>query len=150
MAIRYPRGTEDSYIFEPSKKIELGKGELLREGKDLTIVAIGKMVPYAMKVAEKLHKDKIEAEVINIRFIKPLDIKLIEKSLEKTNRLVTIEDNCISGGLGETIKSNLSKCYKTTNFAYPDEFIKHGSIPEIEHKYGLDVDSIYKNIKKDK
>ena len=149
MAIRYPRGTEDSYIFEPSKKIELGKGELLREGKDLTIVAIGKMVPYAMKVAEKLHKDKIEAEVINIRFIKPLDIKLIEKSLEKTNRLVTIEDNCISGGLGETIKSNLSKCYKTTNFAYPDEFIKHGSIPEIERKYGLDIDSIYKKIKKD-
>ena len=150
MAIRYPRGTEDSYIFEPSKKIELGKGELLREGKDLTIVAIGKMVPYAMKVAEKLHKDKIEAEVINIRFIKPLDIKLIEKSLEKTNRLVTIEDNCISGGLGETIKSNLSKCYKTTNFAYPDEFIKHGSISEIEKKYGLDIESIYKKIKKDK
>ena len=150
MAIRYPRGTEDSYEFKPSKKIELGKGELLREGKDLTIVAIGKMVPYAMNVAEKLHKDKIEAEVINARFIKPLDIKLIEKSLEKTNRLVTIEDNNIQGGLGETIKTNLSKSYKTTIFAYPDEFIKHGSIPDIEKKYGLDVESIYKKIKEDK
>jgi len=150
MAIRYPRGTEDSYPFDSSNRIELGKGELLREGEDLTIVAIGKMVPYAMKVAEKLSKDKIEAEVINIRFMKPLDMKLIEKSLQKTNRLVTIEDNDIKGGLGETIKANLSKCYKTTIFAYPDEFIKHGSIPEIEAKYGLDVDSIYKKIKEDK
>ena len=108
------------------------------------------MVPYAMKVAEKLHEDKIEAEVINIRFMKPLDIKMIEKSLEKTNRLYTIEDNDIHGGLGETIKANLSKCYKTKIFAYPDEFIKHGSIPEIEKKYGLDVESIYEEIKKDK
>ena len=149
MAIRYPRGTEDDYVFNKSKKIELGKGEILKEGKDLTIVSIGKMVPYAMKVADKLHEDNIEAEVINIRFIKPLDIKLIEKSLTKTNRLVTIEDNCIQGGLGEIIKANLSKCYKTTIFAYPDQFIKHGSIPEIEKKYGLDVESIYKKIKKD-
>jgi len=150
MAIRYPRGTEDSYAFDKSKRIELGKGELLREGEDLTIVAIGKMVPYAMQVAEKLHEDKIEAEVINIRFMKPLDIKMIEKSLEKTNRLYTIEDNDIHGGLGETIKANLSKCYKTKIFAYPDEFIKHGSIPEIEKKYGLDVEAIYEEIKKDK
>ncbi len=150
ISIRYPRGIEDSYPFDSSKKIELGKGELLREGKDLTIVAIGKMVPYAMKVADKLKKDNIEAEVINARFMKPLDTKLIEKSLEKTNRLVTIEDNCIEGGLGETIKANLSKCYKTTIFAYPDKFIKHGSIPEIEKKYGLDVESIYKKIKKEK
>ena len=150
MAIRYPRGIEDSYEFSKSKKLELGKGEILREGKDLTIVAIGKMVPYAMQVADKLHKDKINAEVINIRFLKPLDIKLIEKSLEKTNKLVTIEDNSIKDGLGQTIKANLSKCYKTTIFAYPDEFIKHGSIPELEHKYGLDVESIYKKIKEDK
>ena len=150
MAIRYPRGTEDEYQFSKSKKIELGKGELLREGKHLTIVAIGKMVPYAMHVADKLHQDKIEAEVINARFIKPLDIKLIEKSLEKTKWLVTIEDNNIKDGLGETIKANLSKPYKTNIFAYPDEFIKHGSIPDIEKKYGLDVDSIYKKIKEDK
>ncbi len=150
IAIRYPRGSEDSYEFTKSKKIELGKGELLREGKDVTIVAIGKMVPYAMQVADKLHKNKIEAEVINIRFMKPLDMKIIEESLAKTKRLVTIEDNNIKGGLGETIKSNLTKDYKTQIFAYPDEFIKHGSIPDIEKKYGLDVDSIYKAIKEDK
>ena len=150
MAIRYPRGTESSYEFKPSKKIVLGKGELLRKGTDLTIVALGKMVPYAMEVADKLANDGIEAEVINARFVKPLDIKLIEKSLSKTNYLVTIEDNIITDGLGETIKVNLSKSYKTLNFAYPAEFIKHGSIPELEKKYGLDVESIYKKIKKDK
>jgi 1-deoxy-D-xylulose-5-phosphate synthase len=150
MAIRYPRGTESSYPFKPSKKIELGKGELLRTGSDLTIVAIGKMVSYAMEVADKLAEDGINAEVINARFAKPLDMKMIEKSLAKTNFLVTIEDNSIQGGLGETIKAELSRCYKTINFAYPDEFIKHGSIPELEKKYGLDVESIYKRIKKDK
>ena len=148
MAIRYPRGTESSYTFKPSKKIDLGKGELIRKGTDLTIIAIGKMVSYAMEVSDKLAEDGIEAEVINARFLKPLDIKMIEKSLEKTNFLVTIEDNSIQGGFGETIKSLLNKYYKTLNIAYPDDFIKHGSIPELEKKYGLDVDSIYKKIKK--
>ncbi len=149
MAIRYPRGTESSYEFKKSKKIDLGKGELLRKGTDVTIVAIGKMVSYAMEVADKLAIDGIEAEVINARFVKPLDIKLIEKSLVKTNFLVTIEDNSIQCGLGETIKDYLNNSYKTINIAYPDAFIKHGSIPELEKKYGLDVDSIYKKIKKD-
>ena len=148
MAIRYPRGCESSYQFSKSEKITLGKSEIIKEGKDLTIVAIGKMVSYAMEVAKKLENDGIDAEVINARFMKPLDIKTIEKSLEKTNYLFTIEDNNIKGGLGETIKTNLTKTYKGKIFAYPDEFIKHGSIQDIEKKYGLDSNSIYNKIKK--
>ena len=149
VAIRYPRGCEGEYKFKTSKKIELGKGELLKTGKDITIVAIGKMVEKAMIVASMLQKDGIDVEVINARFMKPLDIKMIEKSLSKTNKLVTMEDNAIKGGLGETIRASLSKCYKTIMFAYPDKFIKHGSVSELENKYGLDVESMYERIKKD-
>ncbi len=149
VAIRYPRGGESSYKFNKSNKIELGKCELIKKGNQLTIVALGKMVSYACLVAEMLEQDGISAEVINARFVKPLDMTMINKSLSKTNTLVTIEDNSIKSGLGETIKAQLNKCCKIINFAYPDQFIKHGSIDDLEKKYGLDVDSMYKEIKKE-
>lgn len=149
IAIRYPRGNESSYKFSKSSKIEYGKSEIIKQGKDLTIVAIGKMVSYACEVADILKKDGINAEVINARFLKPLDTKTIIKSLEKTNKLITIEDNDIYGGLATTIKNNLTKTYPTLSFGYPDEYIKHGTVNEIEKKYGLDPESIYKKIKKE-
>ena len=149
IAIRYPRGTESSYQFNKSKKIEFGKSELLKEGKDLTIVAIGKMVSKAMEVKDLLSKDGIKAEVINARFAKPLDIKTIEKSFQKTKKLVTIEDNNITGGFGQSLKAQLNENGKIINLGYPDEFIKHGTVEEIEQKYNLDIKSIYKTIKKE-
>ena len=149
IAIRYPRGTEDSYVFKKSQKIELGTSEILKEGKDLTILAIGKMVAKAMEVANLLEKDNIKAEVINARFAKPLDIKTIEKSFNKTKRLITIEDNNINGGFGQSIKASINTEGKIINLGYPDEFIKHGTIEEIEKKYNLDTKSIYERIKKD-
>ena len=149
IAIRYPRGSEDDYVFNKSNNIKLGKGELLKKGNDITIVAIGKMVARAMKVAEKLEKDNISVEVINARFSKPFDNVLIKKSLEKTNFLVTIEDNNLHGGFGECLDSEIDYTCKTINIGYPDEFIKHGSINEIEKKYHLDEESIYEKIKKE-
>ena len=149
IAIRYPRGSEDNYQFNKIKDIKLGKGELLRKGSDITIVAIGKMVSRAMKVAELLEKDNISVEVINARFAKPFDKALIKKSIEKTNFLVTIEDNNLHGGFGECLDSELDYTCKTINFGYPDEFVKHGSINEIEKKYKLDEESIYQRIKKE-
>jgi 1-deoxy-D-xylulose-5-phosphate synthase len=149
IAIRYPRGGESNTKFKDNKEIKLGKGEIIVKGSDITIVAIGKMVAYAYEVANKLKDDNISVEVINARFAKQFDKKLIDKSVEKTKLLVTIEDNNVHGGFGETLDSELNYTCKTINFGYPDEFIKHGSVDEIEKKYGLDVNSIYERIKKE-
>ncbi len=147
IAIRYPRGGEGSYKFKKSKRIKLGKAEVIRKGKDVTILAIGKMVSYAMEVAKNLRKEEIDAEVINARFLKPLDVDTIKTSVDKTKKLVTIEDNIINCGLASCVK-NIINNEEVLSIAYPEEFIKHGSISEIEEKYGLDVESITRKVEK--
>ena len=97
--IRYPRGGEGKIAFEKHSNIEIGKAEVIKEGKDLTIVAIGKMVERAQEVAKMLEKENIDAEIINARFLKPLDKETILKSAGKTKNVVTIEDGLIEGGL---------------------------------------------------
>ena len=146
IAIRYPRGGEGEYKFTKHNKIMLGKSEVIKEGSDVTILGIGKMTARAMEVAELLEQDNISVEVINARFAKPIDIKTITESINKTKLLVTIEDNSISGGFGEGVKASIRNC-NIINFAYPDKFIKHGSVPELEEKYGLSKEAIYKKIK---
>ena len=148
--IRYPRGGEDKEKFEKHEKIEEGKSELLKEGKDLTIVTIGKTVARAMKVAKKLQEKNIDAEVINARFLKPLDEENIKKSIEKTKNVVTIEDGTIINGLGTAIKEliidNNMEEIKIKSYAYPDEFIPHGSVEELEKIYHVDEESILKDL----
>ena len=148
IAIRYPRGQESSYKFKECSDIKYGRAELLKEGKKATIVAIGKMVSYAMEVAERLKKEySIEVDVINARFLKPLDEKTIQNSLEKTKLLVTIEDNLITCGLAMSVKNIINGEMKVLNLGYPEEFIKHGTVAQIEKKYGLDVESILKKVR---
>jgi len=102
--IRYPRGGEN-FSFESTEDIELGKAEIVQEGTDLTIIAIGKMVSKAMKISEKLKKENnLNIEVINARFLKPLDKKTIKKSILKTKNVITIEDGTIINGLATAIK----------------------------------------------
>ena len=154
VVIRYPRGGEDGYQFMEHKNIEIGKAELLKSGTDLTIIAIGKTVARAMKIAEKLQEDNIEVEVINARFIKPLDKKMIIESIEKTRNVITIEDGTIINGLGTAIKEliideNLQNV-KIKSYAYPDKFIKHGSVKKIKKLYKLDETSILNEVKREK
>jgi len=149
VVIRYPRGAEE-ITFEKQDEIVLGKSEILRTGKNISILAIGKMVSKAWKIAGILKENEIEAEVINIRFLKPLDENIILESINKTKNVVTIEDNILKGGLATTIneliiKNNL-KDVKIESFGYPDEFIKHGDVEKIEEIYGLGVDNIISNI----
>lgn len=146
VAIRYPRGGEDEYEFEKSDKIEFGKGELICKGDDVTIVAIGKMVAYAMKVAKKLLNKGITAEVINARFLKPLDEDIIRSSFIKTKKVVTIEDNIITGGLGCSVKSFVNAKVPVLNIGYPEEFIRHATVGQIEEIYGLNVEGIVTKI----
>ena len=99
VAIRYPRGGEGTAKFKDTKEIELGKAEIVKKGTDITIVAIGKMVERALEVSELLKKEGLDAEIINARFLKPLDKETILKSVEKTKKVVTIEDGILKGGL---------------------------------------------------
>ncbi|MBR3153364.1 MAG: 1-deoxy-D-xylulose-5-phosphate synthase [Clostridia bacterium] len=148
MVIRYPRGSEDNVEFEGNSPIELGKAELIRKGKNLTICGIGKMVSYCKKAADILEKDGIDCEVINARFLRPLDNDLIKKSVLKTGVVFTVEDNILSGGFGSSVNDLLeNENVKVINLGYPDCFVKHGSVADIEKKYGLDVNGIVSKIK---
>mgnify|MGYP004505488057 FL=1 len=142
VVIRYPRGGEDKYKFNKEEKIELGKAETLTYGKNATIIAIGKTVSKAVKIAEKLEK----VEVINARFLKPLDVEKIKESIAKTKNVIVIEDGTSVGGLTTAIKElivdeNL-KNIKFKSFAYPDKFIEHGSVEELEKRYNVDENAI--------
>ena len=149
VVIRYPRGGEEKQPLEDVKPLEIGKAEILKSGKDITIVAIGKMVAKAMKVADILSKENIQAEVINARFLKPLDKETIISSLLKTKNLITIEDGTIIGGLAsavnEIIVSRMDlRNVNLKNYAYPDMYIQHGSVEELEKIYGVDEETIVK------
>ena len=140
VVIRYPRGGENKLTkFDKHEEIKNGKAEILKEGNDISIIAIGKMVAKAMQISDKMKNEGKEAEVINARFLKPFDKETICKSIEKTKNVITIEDGTIEGGLATKVKelivenkievSNI-KCY-----AYPDQFIEHGNVEQLEEKY---------------
>ena len=151
VVIRYPRGTESKKIkFNKQEKIELGKSEILTQGKDITIVAIGKMVAKAFEVKEELEKEGKTAEVINVRFLKPFDEQTIINSMKKTGKVITLEDNTIIGGLASKVEELMSKNeednIKFKAFGLPDTFIEHGKVEELEEMYKLDAKSIAKEI----
>ena len=144
--IRYPRGGEGKVKFKFNEKIVLGESELLKEGSDVTIIAIGKMVEKAVDVADKFSKIGIDAEIINARFLKPFDENKIIESIEKTKNVITIEDGFIKGGLATTVNELIAKNgiidVNIKNCGYDDEFVKQGSVQELEQINGLDCNSI--------
>ena len=125
-------------------RFEIGKGVLLKEGKDLTIIATGLCVPEALGAAELLKGKGIDAEVINIHTIKPLDEALVLASAKKTGRVFTAEEHSIIGGLGSAVAEVLSeKCpTKLTRIGINDVFGESGPAAELIHKYGLDAEGI--------
>ncbi len=131
-------------------KFELGKGIVLREGKDLTIFATGLCVVEAMYAAQKLAEDGIDAELINIHTIKPIDEELVVASAAKTNRVFTVEEHSIIGGLGSAVCEVLSekRPTKVTRIGMNDIFGQSGPAVELLHKYELDAEGIYNKIKK--
>lgn len=150
MVIRYPRGGQE-LEFKDNTEILLGKSEILSEGKDITIIAIGKMVARAKKIQEKLLKDNIQAEVINVRFLKPFDKQTVINSIMKTKKVITIEDGILINGLAtaveECILENNIYNLKMKFYGYPDKYIQHGTVAELEKIYGLDEEKILNDIK---
>lgn len=133
----------------PDYKFELGKGVVLREGKDLTIIATGLPVSNCLEAAEKLAADGIDAKVINIHTIKPLDEDLVVAAAKETGKVVTVEEHSIIGGLGGAVCECLAEKapVPVKRIGIHDVFGESGPALELLHKYGLDAEGIYKQIK---
>ncbi len=134
---------------KPDYKFELGKGVVLKEGKDVTIIASGLPVSNCLEAAEKLSADGIDAEVINIHTIKPLDEELVIASAKKTGKVVVVEEHSVIGGLGSAVCDCLSEKLPTRvmKIGINDVFGESGPATELVKKYGLDADSIYEKVK---
>lgn len=133
----------------PEYQFELGKGVVLRDGKDVTIVASGLPVSACLKAAEKLAADGIDAKVINIHTIKPLDEELIVAAAKETGKVVTVEEHSVIGGLGSAVCDCLSQKAPTRvmKIGINDVFGESGPAAALLQKYGLDAESIYQKVK---
>lgn len=131
VVIRYPRGGElDNIKFEKHEKIKLGNAEIIKQGNDLSIIAIGKRVAKAMEISKQYEESGLDVEVINARFLKPIDKETIKASIYKTKRVITIEDGTKINGLGTAIEEIIveegMQDIEIEIQAWPDEFIKQG------------------------
>jgi 1-deoxy-D-xylulose-5-phosphate synthase len=147
IALRYPRGEGwDVTLDEKFQSLEIGKAELLRDGTDLAIAAIGHTVIPALKAAQDLAPLGISAAVVNARFVKPLDEKLFRDLLTKVPRLITVEDHVISGGFGSALVEFLADDgitgVEVKRLGVPDRFIPHGTQDELKKICGFDKDAI--------
>lgn len=133
----------------PDYKFELGKGIVLKEGTDVTLVANGLMVSAALDAAGMLEKDGVSAKVINIHTIKPLDEELIVNAAKETGKMVTIEEHSIIGGLGGAVCETLGEKYPVPvkRIGICDEFGQSGPAAELLHYYKLDAEGIYEQVK---
>ncbi len=150
-SVRYARGVSLGVPMDPEPTtLPIGKGELLREGTDVAIVAIGVTVWPAMKAAERLAQEGISAAVVNARFVKPLDTELILKTAQNVRCLVTVEDGCKMGGFGSAVLETLSEAglmLRTKVLGLPDWYIEQGPQDLLRERYGLTADGIYNSVK---
>jgi len=151
MAIRYPRGSGVGVELDKKlHQIPIGKGEILRKGKDIAILAIGTTVTPALEAAGKLAENGIEATVANARFAKPLDAELIKGLAGDIKQLVTVEENALSGGFGNGVVDLMQQLgisdIKVKVIAIPDEFVEQGSQARLRAKYGLDAEGIARQV----
>lgn len=148
-AIRYPRGRAGidlSHLFHEFD-LKTGKAEVLAEGDDLAIIAVGHSVPPALKAAEELRRNGVHATVVNARFVKPLDAGLIVSLGQTTKRILTVEENALAGGFGAAVLETLAQAelqsVSVKCLGVPDAFIPHGSQKRLREMNGLDESGIY-------
>ncbi len=148
-AVRYPRGAGvGSKMDNEFKTIPIGKAEVLREGKDVTLLALGSMVCLAEKAAGDLGFLGIKATVVNARFVKPLDREIILHFAERTGRILTVEEHVLQGGFGSAVLELLNDAglhnTRVQCVGIPDTFVEHGKPPLLMNKYGLTVEHVVK------
>ena len=151
-SVRYPRGVSMGVPMDRElQELPIGKGELLRDGSDVAIIAIGVPVWSAMKAAEQLSQDGLSTAVINARFVKPLDEELIVSVAKRVRYVVTVEEGCKMGGFGSAVLETLSDAgvtgVKTKILGLPDWYIEQGPQDLLRERYGLTTDGIYRGVK---
>jgi 1-deoxy-D-xylulose-5-phosphate synthase len=148
VAIRYPRGRGLGVSLDPEYRIiPIGESELLKEGKDLTLIALGSMVLPSLEAAVEMEKEGVTATVVNCRFVKPLDKRLADYA-RKTGKVLVVEENIQQGGLGSAVLELFSdtglKEVTVRRLGLPDSFVEHGPVGVLREKYGLDKAGIMK------
>lgn len=147
IALRYPRGLGEGVDLDADPApLPLGKAEVLTEGDDLLMVAVGNMVPVAVAAARALADTGVQATVVNARFVKPLDAALITELAARIPHIVTMEENVLQGGFGSAVLEALTDAgiagFKFRRLGIPDQFVEHGPQKLLRRKYGLDVDGV--------
>lgn len=151
VAFRYPRGKGMGVPMESAlRSVEIGRGEVLKEGKDVLILAIGSTVYPSIRAAEGLEDVGIRATVINARFLKPLDAELICHWARKIGRVLTVEENALQGGFGSAVLELFEEKglwgIQVRRLGIPDVFVEHGAQPLLRAKYGIDEHGIYRDV----
>jgi len=151
IALRYPRGSGIGVSLDvPIEEMEIGKGEVLATGKDAVIIGIGTIVYNALKAREILLKKNIDIQVVNARFVKPLDEKLLHEMFDRFKLIFTVEDNAIQGGFGSAVNELLIRSdynnIELEMLGIPDEFIEQGTPAQLYQQIGLDAESIANTI----
>jgi 1-deoxy-D-xylulose-5-phosphate synthase len=147
VSLRYPRGKgAGSSLDGELKTLEIGKGEVLREGSDLAVIAIGSVVNPALVAAERLSEEGFKIKVINARFVKPLDDELILNAAATIKKIITVEENMLQGGFGSAVLELLAEKGITgvlvKRLGIPDEFVNHATQAQQRDKYGINEEGI--------
>jgi 1-deoxy-D-xylulose-5-phosphate synthase len=149
-AIRFPRGKTKAVPPSAFVEIPIGKSEILRQGRDSVVIAIGSMVNTALKAAKLLKESDIDLEVIDARFIKPLDKDMLKDVFSRFAEVFTLEEGQAQGGFGSAVAEYASEMNYTGNIniiGLPDQFIEHGTQKELLAECGLDSESVAAKIK---
>lgn len=149
IAIRYPRGEAYDGLKEFRQPVELGKSEIIYQGSKIALLAVGSMVKTALAVYDMLKEAGIQATLVNSRFVKPVDEKLLKELSGEHKLIVTMEENVLSGGFGERIldfagRENLS--VKVLAIGLPDAYVEHGNVEVLKKSVGIDKDTIFHRI----
>jgi 1-deoxy-D-xylulose-5-phosphate synthase len=150
IALRYPRANAVNLPGKEMQQLQIGKGEIVREGRDVAILAVGIMVQHSIEAAEILGTEGLNAEVVNMRFVKPIDVVLLKGIAERFEHIVTVEDNTLKGGFGSAILESLQAIGRpqpVLTLGLPDEFVEHGTPQELYELVGLHPEGIAKKVR---
>jgi 1-deoxy-D-xylulose-5-phosphate synthase len=143
--VRYPRGSGPNVAINPTMQaLPIGRAELRREGSGVAILAFGSLLTPALAAG-----DRLDATVVNMRFVKPLDEAMIERLARTHDLIVTVEENAIAGGAGGAVNEHLARVglgVPIVNLGLPDQFIEHGDPKQLLAECGLDADGIHRSI----